>query len=233
VQLFLANPAQDIARNQTRQEITYMTANPAFLALMPDSATNAFIADAKTIVRRVAGNQRYLDDPPHLTLFVGCFVDLDAVGTVIATSAAGWSMPTANIAGWHVFRDDPITGGHTLVCGITAETATALRHIQDLAISVAGPLRNTAATLDRYSPRIDRFSEVQRASLERCGFPFTGSEWRPHISIASIVQRYWDAAWAALGSTPRIGTVSFPVLHWYRLVDEHPVLLREIVLSES
>lgn len=197
-----------------------MTLTPAFIALEPEARLHHAIAAAKQAVRSTVGSQRYLDDPPHLTLQVGWFPDLTQVDAVVARCAATLIAPTVEVSGWQVFRDDPLTGGHTVVTAMTSDSQETLRHIQQQMLTTVAPLRDAAASQARYLPAWDRLTPLRQASVERWGFPFTGADWSPHVSVASIAPAAWDAVWPALGPLAPLGRYRFSHLVLYRLDDQ-------------
>jgi 2'-5' RNA ligase len=201
---------------------------PAFLALDPGAWLGGAIQAAKDEVRALAGSQRYLEDPPHLTLFVGVFTDRSAVPAVLAGAVP--EAPSIGVQGWHVFRDDPLTGGHTLVAALDPAGMAPLRRLQAAALATVAPLRDLRASRDRYAAVHDRLSPVRQASLDRHGFPFTGDDWHPHVSVASIAALAWDPVWSALAARAPHGTARMPALVWYALDGDRPRRLAEVPL---
>jgi 2'-5' RNA ligase len=202
----------------------------AFLALDPEPWLAAAIHAAKATVRDLVGAQRYLDDPPHLTLFVGSFPDRLAVARRLAEQAASWRAPVAAAVGWHVFHDDPLTGGHTVVARLEPGALAPLRRLQGDALAAVAPLRDLDASRARYAGARDRLAPVRLESLDRHGFPFTGDDWQPHVSVASIATAAWSVAWPAIEAMAPRGAVRFPSLGWYALDGDRPRRLAEVPL---
>ncbi len=190
----------------------------AFAALMPDAALTALVQGHKDTVRTLVGEQRYLEDPPHLTLYLAEFASAAVAQDAwqrIAPPKDGWKI---KIVGWHVFVADALTGGHTLVCQIADDDKTRLRRLQAEAIGMLAPARDQAATLGRLAPRMQFLNDAQRASVQQCGFPYV-SDWEPHFTIASIRSEDWNRAWNALEPLSPQGTFSCAQLRLYALAD--------------
>lgn len=166
-----------------------------FFALMPDDGFAAAVADLKRIAFDACGPQKYLDDAPHLTLGVGHFRPGPALEGAIADRAP-FEAIEVGLDGWHTFFDDPVTRLHTLVIKLDAGSAARLREYQVRVLDAAAAHREKPAP-DRYSDR-SRYSPEMIASVERWGFPFGGSIWSPHFTIASFAPADYPRAWDRL-----------------------------------
>jgi 2'-5' RNA ligase len=201
-----------------------------FVALAPDAALSDFLRAAKRRTRELVGPQLYLDDPPHLTLFLAAFPDEGAALGVWDELRRGLTAPSGRLIGWHVFAADPLTGNETLVGAVAPEDKERLRGVQARVLDLVAPRRDEAATAARFAARLPQLSAEQRTSLQRCGFPYTGAGWEPHFTVASIRAADWPAAWAALRNHPPSGPFACPRLQLYRLDDGHPTLVRSDAL---
>ncbi len=201
-----------------------------FAALTPDPAFSEWLWAAKARGRALAGDQLYLQDPPHLTVYLATFpaeTDWTALDDALETIPRC----TLTTTGWHVFAGDVLTGRQTLVCDLRAEDATALRAVQLRTAELLAPRRDIAATRARYDDAWPRLSTVERANVERWGFPFVGEIWHPHFTVAAIDAAVWPAVWTALASEPPAGEIVCDTLTLYRLDDCKPVMVREIPLQ--
>jgi len=202
-----------------------------FLALEPDEAFTRRVLAYKERVRRLVGDQLYLADPPHLTLYVADFpAQRDMVGA-IGELCRHLAAPAVTIPGWHVFEADQLTGNHTLVCDVTPDTRAALRHVQHEAVAAAAPLRDQQTSRARYDKTWPRLSPEEQAGVERFGFPFVGSVWHPHVTVASVRPEYWQAVWSDLAGSPPEEAVRFPHLSIYRLETGQPFLIQRFLLE--
>ena len=153
------------------------------LALEPDPGFAAEVMNAKECVRELGGAQQYLDHPPHVTLYVLRSAETAAS---LASLLPPLSAPICQLRGWHVFRDDALTGGHTLVYAFRGESVTRLQQLQRSLIAALSPLRDVDASRDQYATSREQLGPIYWGHVARCGYPYVGSDWHPHITVASI-----------------------------------------------
>lgn len=204
---------------------------PAYLiALEPEEGFARWVGEYKDQVRGLVGQQLYLDHPPHLTLYTAVFPSgVDLLGPV-AVVADGLLAPRVVMSQWHVFQSDQLTGRHTLVCDVPAESQDPLRQIQRQVVEAIAPLRDQAACLRRYEEAWERLSSQEQESVRQFGFPFVGPGWRPHVTIASIRPDDWPRVEPLLAERPPGMTVRFGHLSTYLLDDAYPVLVERFAL---
>ena len=202
-----------------------------FLALEPDDAFAAEVLAFKERVRRLAGDQLYLDHPPHLTLAMSVFRTQGDMTGAIRALCRGLAAPAVTIRGWHVFEADQLTGSQTLVCDVAPDGREPLARVQQEAIAAAAPLRDPGATRECYDESWHRLSDEERANVERFGFPFVGPIWRPHVTVASIRPEDWDAVWSDLAGTPPDAFVRFPHLSIYGMRGDEPNLIERFAME--
>ncbi len=183
-----------------------------FAALEPDAKLTSLIQGYKDLARAVAGEQVYLSDPPHLTVYLAMFPSADSALAVWPRIVARDDDLRIALTGWHVFESDALTGSHTVVCGIAADDKARLRTMQLEVLELLGPARDRAATQELFAPRSQYLTSHERACIERHGFPYIGDGWEPHFTIASFRPSDWPKVWAALEPTPPRG--SFRCRRW-------------------
>ena len=193
-----------------------------FWALEPAPAFASQIVAFKDRVRAMAGPQQFLDDPPHLTLYLAAFEEDAPLLELTKRMAASMKAPAANVHGWYVFPADALTGRDTLATGFDATDVAPLQEIQRRVVEILAPRRARAITRARYDAAWSNMNATLQHNVLHSGFPYVGPIWHPHVTIASIEHAAWAPVWAALGNTPPSGPAQFPVLKWYRLTDEHP-----------
>ena len=208
-----------------------MTLQPMFISLDPDETLEQRIYQYKSEVRELVGDQLFLADPPHLTVYLSVFADEEAVVSAIESQRAKFQIDSLNIVGWHIFEADSLNGNNTLVCQIDDLAVDTLRRLQSNVISTVSNLRDTAATCARFEPRWQALTEEQRSCVTQQGFPYVGDGWHPHFTIASIRQDAWAAVEAELIPNPPQLTASCPSMTVYRLVHEEPEVVRKIDLT--
>ena len=207
-----------------------MNPTSMFIAIGPGEPLDTFLHSAKSRVHEAVGDHLYLSDPPHLTLYLAAFDDPDAVLSLVDGLSRGMSAFEVAFDDWFVFERDPLTGGNTPVCRIEEPASSFLRRLQRSIVETLSPIRNPQASRERYIGQWSTLSPIRQQSVERTGFPYTGDDWLPHFSVASIRPDDWEAAWSVLKDRPPTGTFSCDWLRVYRLDGIEPVLLSEIRL---
>lgn len=204
--------------------------DPYFVALLPDAPLSDLLLECKQRTRELAGDQLYLSDPPHLTLYVGLFEPAAPLLDALDEAVRGMRTPSGTLAGWHVYEADPLTGRVTLTCAIRPGDSWAFRATQAAVIDAIAPLRDADACRARYAVRMHVLSPERRDAVERVGFPFVGDDWQPHLSVASIDPPAWPTVWDALRERdPRFG-FACPRLGLFRLDGVTPVPVTEWAL---
>ena len=198
---------------------------PAFVALEPDARLSPLIQDFKNRTRSIAGEQLYLGDPPHLTVYLAAFPSTDVLLERWPQVAARHDDLAVNLVGWHVFDADALTGCQTLVCNIAKYDKARLRKLQREIVDLLAPVRDLAASAERFAPRMEFLNDDQRLCIERYGFPFLGDGWEPHFTIGSIRPADWPAVWQALETKSPHGSYHCARWRLYQLVAGKPVAL--------
>lgn len=137
------------------------------------------------------------------------------------------------IHGWHVFNQDPLTGGNTLVMDPTEESKQVLRRFQARVVEALAPLRNVEATSQRFLGPACRLSAQQVDCVRSSGFPYLGGGWHPHFTVASIRQEDWPVVESQLLNAPPRLTTTCPEAALYECVEEHPRLVHALALGEG
>jgi 2'-5' RNA ligase len=203
---------------------------PLFLALKPEPRLFDIVQNYKHRTRELAGEQLYLSDPPHLTVFLAVFPAefraMDVLATVMTRPA-----PMIRLIGWHSWLGDPLTGRNTLVCDIHPDDKIQLRQFQMSVVNALAPHRDVAATNARLASRLSALSPDQQECLHRLGFPYLGDGWQPHLSIASIEPAAWPAVWAELKDQPPHGEFTLSSLDEFELHGVEPIHRRGLTFS--
>lgn len=124
--------------------------------------------------------QPYCSHPPHSTL-IHTNVTQEAKAQEETRKALN-SFPAFGIEtdGSYVFLDDRATGGgHTLIWKIRQ-----IKELNELQLLVAEALKPLLA--ENSVPAYVKANPLLRESFALYGFPFIGSHWIPHMTIASL-----------------------------------------------
>jgi 2'-5' RNA ligase len=204
-----------------------------FLSLDPDPKIGSLLVRYKERVKQLVGQQLFVDHPPHVTAYLANFPAQTVVVDAAARLAKELVAPEISVVGWHVFPGDQLTGNHTLVFQFDEATQRKLRAIQRRVIELLAPIRHCAASKRRYRSRFTNLLEVEKQSVEECGFPFVGGNWHPHLTVASVRPDDWSPVAAnVLTETPRIigscGSITV-----YRLAGAEPIPVKTFSLRRE
>lgn len=193
--------------------------------LKPGRALADFIRKCKIETHRIAGEQKYLSDPPHLTLYVGNF-DYKSLRLLDKLdNSLNFHTIEIGLSGWTTFHDDPITGGHTLTIAVNENDLLILRQLQVRLAGIACEYRKDEI-LSRYRNTIQYTKEMLK-SLKKYGFPFIGDNWRAHFTVASINKMQYESVWDAIKNRKAPLSVRINTLAFYRIRADGFEMIRE------
>ena len=201
---------------------------PVFVALRPDPRLNELVQGYKDRTRTLVGPQLYLDDPPHLTVFLSSFSPSFRAAPLLRDLVTSAPPPAVRLVGWHTFEADALTGRNTLVCAIHPDDKQTLRGFQARVVEALSPHRDIGATNARFAGRLQHLIPEQRENVARFGFPFLAAGWEPHFTVASIDPPRWGELLADLGPRPPHGTYNCAAVEEYELDGITPRLRERI-----
>jgi 2'-5' RNA ligase len=207
-----------------------IASKPMFLSLDPDPTIGDLVLRHKQQVQHLVGDQLFLNDPPHLTVYLAIFSSRQVVIDLAAELAENLSPPEIDITGWHVFQRDQLTGNQTLVFQFSPHCITQLQAVQQSALRSFAPHRDVLASEARYSSRMQALGPVEWRSIQDFGFPFTGREWHPHLTVASIRPCDWQAVSDRLLSNEPRAVGNFDSITVFELDGLEPVALESFSL---
>ncbi|PQO38815.1 hypothetical protein C5Y96_02800 [Blastopirellula marina] len=190
-----------------------------FISIDPSPQFSRTINAYKQKVRELVGDQVFLNELPHMTAYLARFAKETDLPKYVANLAKSIPVVTIRTTGWHVFDADPMTGNRTLVVNFDEPSQNQLRSIQKQIGSALRKLYDQEATKQRYAEAWQHFTADQREAVELAGFPFWGSGWHPHFTIASISPTDWPAVAETLLPNPPSGEITCPSLTHYRVID--------------
>jgi len=154
-----------------------MTAVAIFIEPQGELKTSLSIWKKK--VEEGLPGQPYCSHPPHCTLM---HADVKGEGLVderICQAQGSLSAFQVQVSGTDVFWDDAAIGGHTLYLKITPSS-----ELLDVQLRLAEAI--SPAVLPKEVPAFVENNQNLKNSYKKYGFPFVGSHWIPHFSIASL-----------------------------------------------
>ena len=168
------------------------------ISLKPDMELAGRILSLKSRARAAVGDQQYLADSPHLTLYLADFPDTTAVieNLRLVIEAVSSYNHGVDITDWLLFKNDPVTGKHTIALDIGSDGVSSLRKIQKKIVLSLNGVRSPTIP-ERYRT-LESLGSPEKHNLERYGFPFVGDVWKPHFTVASFEPEAFDKAWRSL-----------------------------------
>jgi len=156
-----------------------------FVALTPDNKTRAEVAEAKLAISSKFGNQTYLLDPAHLTLYVALAENLNDVEKRLEQLANTNSLIKVEIANeWQEFPGDKFAGGGTsLALKFREQDKEPIVALQKKVVETLNELRQ-GEIHPRYKHEGLPYSLQE--SIDRYGYPFVSSSTVPSILIPHI-----------------------------------------------
>lgn len=148
--------------------------------LIPNKSLVKEIIDIKKYFNSISINNKYINHPPHSSLYV-FDTDKQLEDSVIQafTKLDNQIIPiSCNLSGWNIFENDTLAGGlNTLYMGI--EPKSQLFEIQS---KVVKKLYKFHVKKSYSFPTTKPFKK----SLETYGYPFVGSHWIPHLTVGAL-----------------------------------------------
>ncbi len=142
---------------------------------LPNEELNQFVEFWKEKFRAIEPDAIYLNHPVHSTLFL--FNGFEQNQAKIISSIKNAKI-NFKVDFWKIFEKDLVTQGDTISIGLEP-TSFALNFQKDVAETL---LKFVEIPLSYPNPWQGKYQE----SYTRYGFPFVGSHWVPHLTIASL-----------------------------------------------
>ncbi|MGF3555028.1 MAG: hypothetical protein ACQXXF_07175 [Thermoplasmatota archaeon] len=191
-----------------------------FIALVPEKKFYSKINSIKNLILKKFGNQQYLLDPPHLTLFVGRTKNLEPIKKEIENMK--FKKTLIKIKNLSFFRTDKITKKQTIAFFLSRESEKKLREMQlNVILKIA---RYNSGIVDRY--KNINFSKKEFGNLKNFGYPFVGKNWTPHITICSADKNVSSQILSLVNKKFLKSSIYIRLnrIAFYRLIKEEPKL---------
>ena len=142
---------------------------------IPNDELKQYVEFLKEKFRKIEPDAIYLDHPVHATFFLFHAFDYEQseIISTIKNININFSLDSNR-----VFENDIVTKGDTLVIGLKL-TSLIIDFQKNLADSLLNYVRKPLLYHNTWE---GKFKE----SFDKYGFPFVGSHWIPHLSIASV-----------------------------------------------
>lgn len=202
-----------------------------FIAFCPEKKLCDLINKQKGIIRKLAGEQTYLSHPPHTTVIVFTTNNLRSIETVLERTAHGFDKIPIKIGSFHVFYDDPFTKGHTITYSLGRDSINAMKDAQIKIVSAIDGF-NTRRALPKNSEAYGKLGVIEKANVDRYGFPFIGDNWMPHLTLASIDKNKFDKLFETLKMNQINGDFFLDNLALYK-TGNPPSLIRKFTMPKS
>ncbi|MDP2925244.1 MAG: hypothetical protein Q8N99_02615 [Nanoarchaeota archaeon] len=158
------------------------------ILLEPDKIISSKIKGLKIIIKSLIGNQLYLDDEPHLSIYHADFLDISEwdkeLEDLIYKIKKDTNKIQIAISDWIIFKEKNINK-ITLACNIIEENVDMIRRIQKQVIDHLQSFRNPII-IKRYKDSYESLGDIERKNTIKYGFPYIGNIFKPHISLATI-----------------------------------------------
>ena len=190
--------------------------------LEPEKEIFNKILNLKSMVKTLSGNQQYLCDPPHMTLYLGKFRNFfgKRFDSFIQDTLREINSLNLNLEGWEVFGPDIITGKETLVCKV--EENKLFKDLQKKLVDSL--LRYKKDKVLRRYRNGQTFQSNLQLNITKFGYPFIGEVWKPHLGIASFNEKDFNKVYPHLQNLELIGNYNVQSLVVYKLNDKNDKL---------
>lgn len=144
--------------------------------ILPNIKLKNEIIILKKKIKIIYGNIKYLNHIPHCTIYV---INISKKFINLIKTKKIYTLNTKNkysIEKFDVFYNDPITKGNTLILKIKKNAF--LNHLQKKIIDILK--ENKIIIPKKY------INKKMNNNFKKFGFPFVGSNWKPHFTLASF-----------------------------------------------
>lgn len=142
---------------------------------IPNEELNYYVESLKNRLRKVEPDAYYLNHPVHSTFFLFNAYEEDQLEIISSIKNKRIKFLVDN---WKIFENDSLTHANTLTIGLVS-TLDVIDFQRNLVESLLNFVRKPI-------PYTNLWEGKYKESYESYGFPFVGSHWIPHITIASV-----------------------------------------------
>ncbi|MFM7358561.1 MAG: 2'-5' RNA ligase family protein [Sediminibacterium sp.] len=147
--------------------------------LIPQADVCREISKIKSEVALLDSKAAYLTHPVHSTIFLfNTHVHHEVLVQYLEDHLIELKQFEVKITGWHVFYNDILTQKHTLTIGLVRNQI-----LNNLQVGIADKIIQLPTEPNHYKCQWEGDYEY---SYAKWGYPFVGSHWIPHITVASL-----------------------------------------------
>ena len=145
----------------------------------PQGELKNFIEKWKKKFKEKDRNSKYLNHPPHLSIYVANLLNQKKIILEIQSITSNFQSFKINIDKINIFYNDALTNKDTIFLSVKKN-----KKIFNLQRKLALKLRKFVK--HKKNKRIKLDSYKLKNSMDKYGYPFIGSHWIPHFTIGSI-----------------------------------------------
>lgn len=142
---------------------------------IPNEELNQYVESWKNRFRKIEPDAFFLNHPVHSTIFLFNANEQDQSQIISRIKNVKIDFL---VDSWKIFYNDLVTGGDTLSVGLIPNSL-AFQFQQDLSESLLDFIKTPLFYNNTWEGKY-------KESYDRYGFPFVGSHWIPHLTIASV-----------------------------------------------
>ena len=142
---------------------------------IPNEELNQYVESWKNRFRKIEPDAFFLNHPVHSTIFLFNAHEQDQSQIISRIKNVKIDFL---VDSWKIFYNDLVTGGDTLSVGLIPNSL-AFQFQQDLSESLLDFIKTPLFYNNTWEGKY-------KESYDRYGFPFVGSHWIPHLTIASV-----------------------------------------------
>ena len=153
------------------------------ITLEPEKKIADEISGIKQKIHHKIGDQLYLRDPPHITIYLGYFKDsLNNVLNEASKKIKEQLSPIkVTIGELDTFGKDIISKKETLFLTVK-DKENKIQKIQKIIIDSLSSSRTNETPL-RYTESYESLDKTFKENIDKHGYPFIGEVFTPHISL--------------------------------------------------
>jgi broad specificity phosphatase PhoE/2'-5' RNA ligase len=142
---------------------------------IPSNELCEYVESLKNRLRNIEPDAMYLNHPVHSTIFLFNANEQDQSEIILSIKRTNFN---CQVETWKIFNNDLITHGDTLTLGLKP-TSLLLQLQSEIAETLLKFVKKPVNYTNLWDGKL-------KESYERYGFPFVGSHWIPHLTIASV-----------------------------------------------